>query len=66
MNLILQIVGTLVALFVVSKTDTKLGKLSGNVLNIANNGIDALNNCIESVNLTLVDENKKSTTKSKS
>lgn len=65
MNVIFQVVGTIVALFLVSKTDTKLGKLSGNILNIADSGIDAINNCIESVNLTLVDETKKTNTTKK-
>lgn len=65
MNVIFQVVGTIVALFLVSKTDTKLGKLSGNILNIADTAIDAINNCIESVNLTIVDETKKTNTTKK-
>lgn len=65
MNVIFQVVGTIVALFLVSKTDTKLGKLSGNILNIADTAIDAVNNCIESVNLTIVDETKKTNTTKK-
>lgn len=60
MNTILNVVGAFIALFLVSKTDTKLGKLSGNVLNVANSVVDAANNCIESINLTIKEETKTS------